>query len=174
MFIQYVPLALYYVKLFLLGSTPRAVYNIKYTMRSIQWGTVFPNTTLLIVISAFARPTLAYVLLLLSLTPSAGATFEPAAIAYMNIQPVINGLACFSFFLLYFAYKYLFTWVYEQECVPAPDRNVLAERAPDLMQPTRPRSCSPASDTGGLFFPKAITHVFIGLYIQGASSDRLV
>lgn len=52
MFIQYVPLALYYVKLFLLGSTPRAVYNIKYTMRSIQWGTVFPNTTLLIVISA--------------------------------------------------------------------------------------------------------------------------
>jgi hypothetical protein len=33
MFIQYVPLALYYVKLFLLGSTPRAVYNIKYTMR---------------------------------------------------------------------------------------------------------------------------------------------
>lgn len=52
MFIQYVPLAIYYVKLFLLGSTPRAVYNIKYTMRSIQWGTVFPNTTLLVVISA--------------------------------------------------------------------------------------------------------------------------
>jgi len=163
MFIQYVPLALYYVKLFLLGSTPRAVYNIKYTMRSIQWGTVFPNTTLLIVISAFARPTLAYVLLLLSLTPSAGATFEPAAIAYMNIQPVINGLACFSFFLLYFAYKYLFTWVYEQECVPAsrpecacregarPD----ATYSPPLLQPCfrHRRSLLPQGDHPRLYRP---------------------
>lgn len=24
----------------------------------------------------------------------------------------------------------------------------------------------PSSDTGGLFFPKAITHLFVGLYIQ--------
>ncbi len=24
----------------------------------------------------------------------------------------------------------------------------------------------PSTDTGGLFFPKAITHVFVGLYLQ--------
>lgn len=46
-------------------------------------------------------------------------TRPPAAIAYSIISPIINGLACFAFFLLYFAYKYLFTWVYEQKCVPS-------------------------------------------------------
>lgn len=42
-FLQIVPLIVYYVKLFLLGSTPRSVYAIKNTMRSVQWGTLFPN-----------------------------------------------------------------------------------------------------------------------------------
>lgn len=50
-FLQIVPLVIYYVKLFLLGSTPRSVYNIKYTLRNIQWGTLFPATTLVAVIS---------------------------------------------------------------------------------------------------------------------------
>ena len=36
-------------------------------------------------------------------------------------------------------YKYLFLWVYEQPST---------------------------SETGGLFFPKAIQHVFVGLYVQ--------
>ncbi|KAJ7892754.1 hypothetical protein B0H14DRAFT_2685503, partial [Mycena olivaceomarginata] len=36
-------------------------------------------------------------------------------------------------------YKYLFLWQFEQP---------------------------PSSDTGGLFFPKAITHILVGLYIQ--------
>jgi len=61
------------------------------------------------------------------------------AIAYSMISPVINGLACATFFLFYQLYKYLFLWVYEQH---------------------------PASDTGGLFFPKAIQHIFVGLYIE--------
>jgi hypothetical protein len=52
---------------------------------------------------------------------------------------VINGLACFTFFLFYLLYKYLF-----------------------LYQHTQP----PSADTGGLFFPKAIQHVFVGMYIQ--------
>lgn len=57
----------------------------------------------------------------------------------MLISPIINGLACFTFFLFYQVWKYLFTW--------------------QLDQP-------PAGETGGLFFPKAIQHVFVGMYVQ--------
>ena len=45
-----VPLIIYYVKLILLGSTPRSIFTIKYTMRNVAWGTLFPITTLLVVI----------------------------------------------------------------------------------------------------------------------------
>ena len=45
-----VPLVIYYVKLILLGSTPRSIFTIKYTMRDVQWGTLFPTITLLVVI----------------------------------------------------------------------------------------------------------------------------
>ncbi|KAL1732165.1 hypothetical protein EV714DRAFT_282790 [Schizophyllum commune] len=110
-FLQIVPLALYYVKLFVLGSTPRAVYGIKYELRNVAWGTLFPGVTLLSTI----------------------------AIGYSIISPIINGLACFTFFAFYELYKYLFLWQLQQ---------------------------SPASDTGGLFFPKAIQHVFVGMYVQ--------
>ncbi|CED82447.1 Uncharacterized conserved protein [Phaffia rhodozyma] len=110
-FLRISPLLVYYVKLFLLGSTPRSVYNIKYSMGSVNWGTLFPNMSLLAVIT----------------------------VGYMIISPIINGLGCFSFFLLYMVYKYLFTWVLDQP---------------------------PSSDSGGLFFPKAVTHIFVGLYIQ--------
>ncbi|KAJ7826987.1 hypothetical protein B0H14DRAFT_3144736 [Mycena olivaceomarginata] len=110
-FLQIVPLVVYYVKLFLLGSTPRSVYGIKYGARSVAWGTTFPGITLLVVI----------------------------ALVYSVISPIINGLACFTFFAFYQLYKYLFLWQFEQP---------------------------PSSHTGGLFFPKAITHIFVGLYIQ--------
>lgn len=52
---------------------------------------------------------------------------------------MINGLACFTFFLFYLLYKYLFLYQYTQP---------------------------PSADTGGLFFPKAIQHVFVGMYVQ--------
>ncbi|KAF9458987.1 hypothetical protein BDZ94DRAFT_1269342 [Collybia nuda] len=110
-FLQIVPLVIYYVKLFILGSTPRAVYGIKYGLRSVAWGTTFPSITLLVVI-----------------------TF-----GYSIISPVINGLACATFFLFYQLYKYLFLWQFDQPST---------------------------SDTGGLFFPKAIQHVFVGMYVQ--------
>jgi len=58
------------------------------------------------------------------------------------ISPLINGLAFGTFFAFYQLYKYLFLWVYEQK---------------------------PSSDTGGLFFPKAIQQVFVGLYIEEVS-----
>lgn len=57
----------------------------------------------------------------------------------MVISPIINGFACFTFFMFYQAWKYAFTWQLDQ---------------------------SPASETGGLFFPKAIQHIFVGMYVQ--------
>lgn len=102
---------LYYVKLFILGSTPRSIYTIKYTLRDVAWGTLWPGTTLLVVVT----------------------------ISYSVISPIINGLACATFFLFYQLYKYLFLWQFGQ----------------------------PASgETGGQFFPKALQHVFVGMYIQ--------
>lgn len=109
--LQAVPLIVYYVKLFILGSTPRSVYSIKYDLRDVFFGTLFPTITLLVVIS----------------------------FGYMLISPIINGLAFVAFGLFYMVWKYLFLWQLDQ----------------------------PASgDTGGLFFPKAIQHTFVGLYIQ--------
>ncbi|KAG6918385.1 hypothetical protein DXG01_014786 [Tephrocybe rancida] len=110
-FLQIVPLIVYYVKLFILGSTPRSVYGIKFGLRSVNWGTTFPGVTLIVVI----------------------------ALGYSIISPIINGLACATFFAFYMLYKYLFLWQYGQPST---------------------------GDTGGLFFPKAIQHIFVGLYVQ--------
>ncbi|KAG8960835.1 hypothetical protein FRC03_006078 [Tulasnella sp. 419] len=109
--LQIVPLILYYVKLFLLGSTPRSIYNIKYVLRNVAWGTLFPSVSLITVI----------------------------ALVYTPLQPVMAGLAFATFGLYFQLWKYLFLYVLDQ----------------------------PASgDTGGLFFPKAIQHIFVGLYVQ--------
>ena len=110
-FLQVGPLLMYNIKNTLLGSTPRSVYAIKYSPRTSNWGTLFPATTQLVVIT----------------------------LGYSIISPIINGLAFGAFVLFYLLYKYLFTWVNDQ-----------------------PHS----SDTGGLFFPKAIQHLFVGLYVQ--------
>ncbi|KZV65766.1 DUF221-domain-containing protein [Peniophora sp. CONT] len=110
-FLRIASLVLYYVKLYILGSTPRSVYNIKYSPVTSKWGTLFPQTALIVVIT----------------------------LGYMVISPIINGLSCAAFVLFYFLYKYQYTWINDQ---PA------------------------TSDTGGLFFPKALQQVFVGLYIQ--------
>ncbi|KAI0656899.1 hypothetical protein C8Q70DRAFT_301969 [Cubamyces menziesii] len=110
-FLQVVPLVLYYVKLFILGSTPRSIYGIKYTLRSVSWGTLFPSITLLVVIT----------------------------VAYSIISPIINGLSFVTFFLFYQMYKYLFIWQLDGQ---------------------------KTGETGGLFFPRAIQHLFVGMYLQ--------
>lgn len=48
--LQIAPLVIYYAKLFILGSTPRSVYSIKYDLRDVFFGTLFPSITLLMVI----------------------------------------------------------------------------------------------------------------------------
>lgn len=60
-------------------------------------------------------------------------------IGYCVISPIISGFGACFFLLSAVVYKYLFIWVKDQPS---------------------------AMDTGGLFFPKAITHVFVGIYIQ--------
>lgn len=110
-FLQIVALAIYYVKLFILGSTPRSVYDIKFTPRKVAWGTLFPGITLLTIIT----------------------------LSYSIIAPIISGLAIATFFLFYLLYKYLFLYVFQQDL---------------------------KTDTGGLFYPKALQHVFVGLYLQ--------
>ncbi|KAF9239859.1 hypothetical protein BU15DRAFT_87863 [Melanogaster broomeanus] len=110
-FLAAVQLVLYYAKLYILGSTPRSVFNIKFGPRTVAWGTLFPSITLLTVIT----------------------------LGYSIISPIINGLAVLAFFLFYQLYKYLFLYQYTQP---------------------------PTADTGGLFYPKALQHVFVGLYVQ--------
>jgi len=61
------------------------------------------------------------------------------SIVYAPLQPVVVGITVATFFLFYKLYTYLFLYVYDQ-----------------------PES----GDTGGLFFPKAIQHIFVGLYVQ--------
>ncbi|BGP48047.1 phosphate metabolism protein 7 [Rhodotorula kratochvilovae] len=106
--LQIAKLVVYYIKLVLLGSTPRAVFNIKYTMSTVAWGTLWPSMTLLTVIG----------------------------LTYSVIAPLICGFALVSFALFWF---YLFLLVIDTP---------------------------PATETGGRFYPKAITHIFVGLYIE--------
>lgn len=88
MFLQIVPLIVYYVKMYFLGSTPRTVWHLKNDMGAPAWGTLFP-TTLLIVVVVFG---------------------------YMILSPVVNGFAAVAVFLLYLAYRYQFLYVYD--CKP--------------------------------------------------------
>lgn len=54
-FLAIVQMVVYYVKLFILGSTPRSIYDIKFGPQSVAWGTLFPGITLLTVISQFSN-----------------------------------------------------------------------------------------------------------------------
>ncbi|KAF9261249.1 DUF221 family protein [Marasmius fiardii PR-910] len=60
-------------------------------------------------------------------------------LAYSVLNPLINALAFVSYGMFYIAYKLLFTQVFDQ-----PDDR----------------------ETGGLYFPMAISNLFVGLYIQ--------
>lgn len=111
LFAQIAPLAIYYVKKFLLASTPRKVWHIDHDTSSPAWGTLFPNLTLISVI----------------------------AIGYVVIAPIVNGFTSFTFFLFFLGYKYLFLYVYDTK---------------------------PQSESSGLFFGKAIGHLFAGLYVE--------
>jgi hypothetical protein len=75
--LQIAKLVVYYVKLILLGSTPRSVYNIKYNLPTVAWGTLWPSMTLLTVIG----------------------------LTYSIIAPLVCGFAFLAFALFWFVYK---------------------------------------------------------------------
>ncbi|GAC71956.1 uncharacterized conserved protein [Moesziomyces antarcticus T-34] len=111
LFAQLPGLVVYYVKKFLLASTPRKVWHIDHDTSGVAWGTLFPSMTLITVIGT----------------------------GYVVIAPIINGFVAFTFLLFFFGYKYLFLYVYDTK---------------------------PPSETSGLFFGKAIRHIFAGLYVE--------
>lgn len=51
--LQIVGLIVYYVKLYILGSTPRAVFGIKYEMPTVQWGTLVSDSTTLLKVTNY-------------------------------------------------------------------------------------------------------------------------
>jgi len=111
MFLQLVPVILYYVKTNFLGSTPRKLWHLRNDFGAPPWGTLYPSTLFITVI----------------------------ALGYMMLQPVINGFASVTFFLLYLAYRYLFLYVYD---------------------------CKPVKETAGQFFVKAIHYTFVAAYVS--------
>lgn len=84
--LQIARLAIYYIKIVLLGGTPRKVFALRNNMDSVKFGTAFPKMTLLTVIG----------------------------LAYSIIAPVMCGFVMLTFALFWFVYKYLFLWVYDQ------------------------------------------------------------
>ncbi|CAD6892990.1 unnamed protein product [Tilletia laevis] len=85
-FLRIVPLIVYYVKLVLLGSTPRKVWHINHDMGAVAWGTLFPTTTLITVI----------------------------ALGYMVTAPIVVGFAVATFVLYWLLFKYQFIYVIDQ------------------------------------------------------------
>ncbi|WAR60144.1 hypothetical protein PtB15_9B81 [Puccinia triticina] len=83
--LQIFPLIIYYLKLFVLASTPRSVFDVRYEMAQPQFGTLFPNTTLLATIG----------------------------LAYSITAPIMSILALFAFTIYFVVYKYLFLFVYD-------------------------------------------------------------
>ncbi|KAF8468753.1 hypothetical protein JB92DRAFT_2838508 [Gautieria morchelliformis] len=129
-----VSLIIYYVKLTLLGSTPRSIYSIRYTMRDVAWGTLLLDVTFESSASFFccsvARAYVSCSSLTLPLpiaSPGSLCRFPlprpaPPGLGYSIISPIINGLAVDTFSLFYMLYKYLFTW--QPQMDPAGDSGV--------------------------------------------------
>lgn len=62
-----------------------------------------------------------------------------SGLTYSVIAPLVSSLALLAFGLFYFVYKYLFIWVYDSP---------------------------PEAETAGRFYPLALGHIFVGLYIE--------
>ncbi|CAI4961762.1 ANL_HP_G0008450.mRNA.1.CDS.1 [Saccharomyces cerevisiae] len=106
--LQIVPLILFYVLGAFLDGTVRKKWNRFCGLSSMQWGTAFPVYTNLAVI-----------------------TFS-----YSIISPLILLFAAVAFFLLYIAYLYNLTYVYQE-----------------------------SPDARGIYYPRALFQTIVGIYI---------
>ncbi|PWN30272.1 DUF221-domain-containing protein [Jaminaea rosea] len=85
--LQVAGLVIYYIKAFLLGSTPRKVWHIHHDVGAPAWGTLFPAITLITTV-----------------------TF-----GYAVLAPLINGFAFVAFILFFILYKYTATYVWDMK-----------------------------------------------------------
>ncbi|KAK9766773.1 phosphate metabolism protein 7 [Basidiobolus ranarum] len=115
--LQAVPFLLRFVTTSLLPKTPRRLTRLK-AMPCIQWGTFFPQHTLVFVIG----------------------------IVYSTIAPLLLIFVTTYFLIFYFVYHHQFQYVYDFS----------------------------KFQSGGLLFPKAIYHMFVGLYIYHLTMAGLV
>ncbi|KAK9768857.1 phosphate metabolism protein 7 [Basidiobolus ranarum] len=106
--LQAVPFVLRFVLTFLLPKTPRKLIRLK-AMPCIQWGTFFPQHTLVFVIG----------------------------IVYSTMAPLLLIFVTAYFLIFYFVYHHQFQYVYD----------------------------SSKFQSGGLLYPRAVNHMFTGLYI---------
>lgn len=105
---QVIPLFFHYVFGYLLDKTPRKMWNRFTDLDAPGWGTVFPVYTNLAVI----------------------------VFSYAIISPIILLFAAVGFFLLYFAYLYILTYIQKE--------------APDMR---------------GMCYPRALFQTIVGIYI---------
>ncbi|AET38405.1 Rsn1p Ecym_2697 [Eremothecium cymbalariae DBVPG len=106
--LQLVPMILYYVLGALFDNTARKKWSRFVTLSSADWGVIFPVYTNLLVI----------------------------AMAYSIISPIIIPFCAIGFFLLYVAYLYTLTYVFQE-----------------------------TPDSRGIHYPRALFQSFTGIYI---------
>lgn len=106
--LQVAPLIMFYLLGMILDSTPRKKYTRFSTLSSMAWGTTFPVYTNLAVI----------------------------IFTYAIISPLILLFGCAAFFLLYVAYLYNLTYVFQE-----------------------------SPDSRGMHYPRALFQTMVGLYI---------
>lgn len=98
--LQIVALVLYYVKLILLGSTPRSVWGVKSMFPLFQWGKLVSDFELTGALdgehSADSRLPAQYPSITL---------LTVIGLAYSIIAPFVCGFACVAFALFWFVYK---------------------------------------------------------------------
>lgn len=150
--LQIAKLVIYYVKLVLLGSTPRSVFNVKYSMSTVAWGTLVrdfslsTDSALALIHSGAQWPSMTLLTVI--------------GLSYSVIAPLVCGFAFVAFALFWFVYKVRWTVTISRMSVVT--LTLLVKQYLFLLAIDTP----PETETGGLFYPKAITHIFVGIYIE--------
>ncbi len=151
--LQILSLIIYYIQLILLGGTPRNAYHKRNNMQTPSWGLTFPGTTLVAIIGA-ARSAVA----------DGCSTDLPLVTCSHRLHGDLTGnqrtgLRC------------ILLGLHDAE-VPfhlggmSHGQQLVVKGSADKATKSRQIDQPAASDTGGLFFPKAVTHIFVGMYIQ--------
>lgn len=99
--LQIARLILYYVKLVLLGSTPRSVWNLKDSFASVAWGTLVSRFgSRAIAQCGIACSSISFTSQYPSMT-----LLTVIGLTYSIIAPLICGFACIAFAMFWFVYK---------------------------------------------------------------------